>query len=154
MQQTANHITDLLNWWEHRHDDNVMLLFYDDLKEDHAGCVRRIAKYMGVDCDEDAVARVVHTTSHAEMFKHSSKFDDCAYSKSAELFGEKHQTENGKYVGRVRKDGGKSGEGKEQLPVDIQLRIDQLWQEIVTTKLGFKDLDEMREAWKKERCAV
>ena len=49
-------------------------------------------------------------------------------------------------VGRARKSGGKSGEGKEQLAVDIQQRIDQLWQEIVTTKLyGLM----MHEAWKK-----
>ena len=57
------------------------------------------------------------------------------------------------FVGRVRKSGGKSGEGKEQLPADIQLHIDQLWQEIVTTKLGFKNLKEMRDAWKKERSS-
>ena len=145
-----NHINDLLNWWEHRHDDDVMLLFYDDLKEDHAGCVRRIAKHMGVDCDEDTIARVVHTTSHAEMSKHASKFTEIKLiSEFAEELGEEVSSQ---FIGKVRKDGGKSGEGKEQLPADIQQRIDQLWQDIVTTKLGFKDLTEMRAAWKTELC--
>ena len=55
------------------------------------------------------------------------------------------------FVGRVRKDGGKSGEGKQKLPIEIQQRIDQMWQEIVTSKLGFQNLQEMREAWKKEQ---
>ena len=54
----------------------MLLLFYDDLKEDHIECVRRIAKFMGVDCDEETIARVVHTTTHAEMVKHHSKFDN------------------------------------------------------------------------------
>ena len=151
IQQVEKHINDLLMWWEHRNDDGMLLLFFDSLKEDHAGCVRRIAKHIGVDCDEDTIARVVHTTSHAEMAKHSSKF---SVRKLTVLMSEKIGEEpvaDSEFVGRVRKSGGKSGQGKEQLPLDIQQRIDQLWQEIVTSKLGFKNLNEMIEAWKKEQ---
>ena len=54
------------------------------------------------------------------------------------------------FVGRVRMDGGKSGEGKQKLPVEVQQRIDQMWQENVTAKLGFQNLQEMCEAWKTE----
>ena len=151
VQQIEKHIQDLVMWWEHRHDDDVLLLFFDDLKEDHAGCVRRIAQLMGVVLDEDAVARVVHTTSHAEMSQNASKFDTRKLvMKMTEIIGEEPPPE-GKFVGRVRKDGGKSGEGKQKLPVEVQQRIDQMWQEIVTSKLGFQDLKEMREAWKKEQ---
>ena len=57
------------------------------------------------------------------------------------------------FVSRVRKDGGKSGEGKEKLPLEIQQHIDQMWQEIVTTKLGFQGLDDMHAAWKKEQSS-
>ena len=64
----------------------------------------------------------------------------------ADKIGEKMPSER-ELIGRVRKDGGKSGEGKQKLPVEVQQRIDQTWQEIVTAKLGFKDLKEMREAW-------
>ena len=146
-------LNDLVTWWEHRHDSDVMILFYNDLKEDHAGCVRRIAKHMDIVCDEDTIARVVHTTSHAEMSKHSSKFGatHSLISKLSKAFGEVLPSQSDEIVSRVRKSGGKSGQGKEQLPPDIQQRIDQLWQEIVTFKLGFKNLNEMREAWKKER---
>ena len=154
VQQLEKHLNDLVSWWEHRNDDDFLLLFFDDLKEDHEGCVRRIAKYMGVDCDEDTIALVVHTTSHAEMAKHSSKFNIRKIAaKMTEKIGEEPVPES-EFVGRVRKSGGKSGEGKEQLPADVQQRIDQLWQGIVTTKLGFKNLTEMREAWKKEQLTV
>ena len=146
-------LNDLVTWWEHRHDSDVMILFYDDLKEDHAGCVRRIAKHMDIVCDEDTIARVVHTTSHAEMSKHSSKFGatHSLIPKLSKAFGEVLPSQSDEIVSRVRKSGGKSGQGKEQLPLNIQQCIDQLWQEIVTFKLGFKNLNEMREAWKKER---
>ena len=151
VQQVEKHIQDLVMWWEHRHDDDVLLLFFDDLKEDHPGCVSRITKFMGVDLDEEAIARVVHTTSHAEMSRHASKFNTRkVVQMMTEKIGEELPPE-GEFVGRVRKDGGKSGEGKQKLPVEVQQRIDQMWQEIVTAKLGFKDLKEMREAWKKEQ---
>lgn len=36
--------------------------------------VHQIAKFMRVDCSEEVLARVVHTTTHGEMAKQSSKF--------------------------------------------------------------------------------
>jgi hypothetical protein len=151
LQQIEKQLNDLMMWWEHRNDKDLLLMFFDDLKEDHAGTVRKIAKYLGVDLDDDAVARVVHTTSHAEMSRQASKFDTRKIAmKMKEKIGEEPVPES-EFVGRVRKDGGKSGEGKEKLPVEVQQRIDQMWQQIVTSKLGFKNLQEMREAWKKER---
>ena len=151
LEKVELHLKDLLVWWEHRHDSDSLLLFFDNLKEDHEGCVRRIAKFMGVKCDEDVIARVVHTTTHTEMARHHSKFGVHRFATAvAEKLGESPPPE-GESVSRVCRDGGKSGEGKQKLPVEAQQQIDQMWQEIVTAKLGFKDLNEMREAWKKEQ---
>ena len=104
-------LKDLLMWWEHRHDDDVLLLFFDDLKEDHAGCVRRIAKHINVEHDEETILRVVHSTIHAEMSKHHSKFQTRKHAISiAKRIGETvPETEN---CSRVRKSGGKSRDGK------------------------------------------
>ena len=146
MHWTANNLRNLLAWWEHRHDADVLFLFYDDLKEDHTGCVRRIAKFIGVDCDEETIARVVHTTTHAEMVKHHSKFDNHNFAPlGAKMHGDDPPSE---FTGRVRKDGGKSGDGQ-KLPLEVQQSIDQEWHDIITTKLGFRDLKEIRADWKK-----
>ena len=154
IQQIEKQLNDLLMRWEHRNDKDILLIFFDDLKEDHTGTVRRIAKYLGVELDDDAIARVVHTTSHAEMSRHASKFNLSKVAKKmSEMIGEELETDSEDFVGRVRKDGGKSGEGKQKLPVEVQQCIDQMWQEIVTSKLGFKNLQEMHEAWKKERTS-
>ena len=140
LQHIEIQLNDLLMWWEHRNDKDLLLIFFDDLKEDHAGTVRRIAKYMGVDLDEDAVARVVHTTSHTEMSRQASKFDTRKVALMlTKKFGDEPPPEE-EFVGRVRKEGGKSGEGKQKLPVEVQQCIDQMWQEIVTSKLGFESL--------------
>ena len=147
LETIESHLNDLLMWWEHRNDENMLLLFFDDLKEDHAGAVCRIAKFMKVELDDVAVARVVHTTSHAEMSRIASKFD---IRKIALTLSEKIGEEPDEIVSRVRKNGGKSGEGKQKLPIEVQERIDQMWKEIVTSKLGFQNLKEMRQAWMKE----
>ena len=141
-------LNDLLVWWEHRNDDDVLFLFFDDLKEDHAGCVSRIAKFIGVDCDEALLARVVHTTTHAEMVRHHSKFDShTELITQAKRLGEELPTE---FSGRIRKDGGKSDDGQ-NLPSEVRQYIKEKWREIVTAKLGFHNLKEMREAWHKEQ---
>ena len=148
VQRTAQSMRDLLVWWEHRHDKDVLLLFYDDLKEAHTECVRRIAKFIGVYCDEETIARVVHTTTHTEMVRHQSKFDfHNIIVALAKQLGDDPPSEA---VGRVRKDGGQSGNGQKLLPMEVQQGIDQEWHDIITTKLGFADIKEMRAAWNKE----
>ena len=150
LKRVERHLNELLLWWEHRHKNSTLLLFFDDLIEDHAGCVHQIAKYMGVELDKDAIARVVHTTTHVEMVRHHSKFSSRRHTiMVAKKIGEEPPSQS-EFVGRVRKDGGKSGEGKQKLPVEVQQCIDQMWQEIVTSKLGFQNLQEMQEAWKRE----
>ena len=125
-------LKDLLIWWEHRHDNDLLLLFFDDLKEDHEGCVHQIAKHIGINLDEAAIARVVHTTTHTEMVRHHSKFDSRRYAALiAKRIGE---NETKITAGRVCRGGGKSGEG-ETLPSEIKQLVDQVWQEIVTSKL-------------------
>ena len=110
-------------------------------------CVRRIAKLIGVECDEETVARVVHNTTHAEMARHSSKFDfHNLVPFWAKMYGDESSSE---FNGRVRKDGGRSGDGQ-KLSREVQERIDQDWYGIITATLGFRDLKEMRATWKKE----
>ena len=141
-------LDDLLVWWDHRHDNNVLLLFFDDIKEDHAGCVRKIAKFIGIECSEELLERVVHTTTHREMARHSHKFSSpFVLAKHLKDFGERPPAE---IVGKVRRDGGRSGDGK-KLPVEVQRYLEEKWTEVVTAKLGFKTLKEMRDAWRKEQ---
>ena len=142
-------IKNLVYWWEHRNDPNIMLIFFEDLKEDHAGCVRRIAEFINVDCSEEVLARVVHTTSHAVMAQQSSKFNSSNHiAVIAKALGESVSSDE-EFVGRVRKDGGGSGDGQ-SLPVDIQQQIDMLWQEIVTRSIGFKTYSELHCVWQSE----
>ena len=71
----------------------------------------------GIDLDDDAVARVVHMTSHAEMSRQAYKFDIRKVALMlTKKFGDEPPPEE-EFVGRVCKDGGKSGDrGKAEAP--------------------------------------
>mmetsp|Transcript_34357 Transcript_34357/g.51231 ORF Transcript_34357/g.51231 Transcript_34357/m.51231 type:complete len:86 (-) Transcript_34357:15-272(-) len=53
-------------------------------------------------------------------------------------------------TGKVRKDGGRSGTGRETLPPAVREWIDWRWRCVVERRLGFKSLDDMRSAWASE----
>ena len=53
-------------------------------------------------------------------------------------------------TGKVRKDGGKSGEGVQRLSPEHRAGFAAAWKAVVTRRLGFKDLAEMRAAWRAE----
>ena len=143
---TANSLKDLLQWWEHRHDEGVLFVFFEDIREDHAGWTRIFAEFMGLS-DEETLARVVRNTTHAEMAKHQSRFvDHSIIAECAKMFGDDPPSVP---VGRVRKEGGKSGDGH-KLPLEMQEAIDRAWQNIITPKLGFRNYDEMRAVWSNE----
>lgn len=71
---------------------------------------------------------------------HSSRFHtrDLAL-RVAEKTGEAPRGED-ELISRVHVNGGKSGEGQLLLPSDVKQRIDELWQKIITAKLGFQTL--------------
>ncbi len=57
----------LASWWAARHLPNVLLVHFNDLKDDLAGEIRRIADFLGIDVDEAAWPRIVEHCSFAWM---------------------------------------------------------------------------------------
>ncbi len=57
----------LRSWWEKRHNKDVLLLCYEDMRADLAGTVRRIARFMGIHLD-DALPRHHNATVFARFY--------------------------------------------------------------------------------------
>jgi hypothetical protein len=91
--ENASYWDHLTSWWPHRDDPNVLLVFFEDLKTDLEGCVRRIAAFMdqgGVAAgafgnsaassapatDEESIAEVVRLASFEYMSEHAHQFDE------------------------------------------------------------------------------
>ena len=45
----------VIPWWTNREQDNIMIIKYEDLKTDHKGSVRKMAKYLGKQLTDEQV---------------------------------------------------------------------------------------------------
>jgi hypothetical protein len=65
----------LAAWWPLRHEKNVRLLHFADLKRDFAGSVRKVADFLGIAPSAPEWTRINEYTSFDWMKRHEDKFD-------------------------------------------------------------------------------
>merc|ERR1712048_586825 len=128
----------LVDFWKHRHDENVLVFFYDDLLANHAENVERLIEFInpmdGQLSRDDKITLtedVVEQSSHATMSspKHINRFTDHALAKHLAKIGG-FEFDPSSLVGKVRKSGGTSGEGQKLLP-EIRAAIQRSWASVV-----------------------
>ena len=59
----------LLSWWQQRNHEHVLFLHFEDLLEDLAFCVEKIAEFteMPLPLDVEKRAKLLHQCTHAHM---------------------------------------------------------------------------------------
>ncbi len=62
-------------WWPLRHAKNVLLLHFSDMKADHEGSVRKIARFLGFTADGEAMAEDSRVHVVRWMKAHEDKFE-------------------------------------------------------------------------------
>jgi len=62
-------------WWPLRHEPNVLLLHFSDMKRDHEGSVRRIAEFLGYEPTAEQWQAILEFTSFPWMKHHEDKFE-------------------------------------------------------------------------------
>jgi hypothetical protein len=65
----------LAAWWRLRNEPNVMFLHYADMKKDHEGSVRKIAKFLGEQPTDAQWTNILEYTSFPWMKHNESKFE-------------------------------------------------------------------------------
>jgi aryl sulfotransferase len=65
----------LAAWWPLRHEPNVMLVHYGDLKRDPDASIRQIAEFLDIDVPEPSWPAILEYTSFAWMKAHEEKFE-------------------------------------------------------------------------------
>lgn len=59
----------VLSWWKHKDDPDVLILKYEDMKEDLLGAIRKIATFIGKELPLETLERIVSQTSFNAMQK-------------------------------------------------------------------------------------
>jgi hypothetical protein len=129
------------SWWPHRHDPSVLFLCYEDMKQDLPLTVRRIAEFIGCALDDELLDIVVRQSSIEFMRAHQRHFDDHLIR---ELRDEVCGIPPGGESTKVRT--GNVGDHARELPQEIIVELDRLWQEEITATLGFPSYSALRTA--------
>ena len=127
------------SWWEHREDDCVLLLTFEDMKEDLPSIVRRVARFIRIELDNELLELVVRQASLDFMLAHKDRFDDRLMRERSEIACE---LPPGSDSAKVRK-----GEvGTDELPEEIRREMDEIWAQEIEAALGLRSYAAARRA--------
>ena len=133
-----------MSWWRRRHEDNVLIVFYEDMKENLEREVRRVAEFIGV-TDPDAIRVAVERSTYQFMYDHRTQFDDnLLKSKRNNAMGLSADT--GSSNGKVASAGG----NRSLLDATSRSLLDQAWKEICQPLTDAENYDEWLAMWRKE----
>ena len=142
-----SYCADLIEWWEHRHDPDVLFLLFDEVVQHKPAAIQRVAAFMGCEADVALVALVAKMTSHAAMRADRGRFNDDALL--APSLWRRRGDVPVPLAGKVRADGGISGQGAEQVPAWAVKEVQRVWTATVAKATGlttFAALSELRSA--------
>ena len=74
----------LLSWWPHRNDENVLYLVYEHMKTDLESTIERIARFIGVELDDELREITRLHASLPFMQEHKDRFDDAMLRRVSE----------------------------------------------------------------------
>lgn len=134
-----------MGWYEVKDDTNVLWVFFEDMKRDLAGEVKRVADFMqisGPDRDR-LIGEAVDKADFKWMSlpENKSHFDDHFVFDCTKAAMGLHDAQIG--VTKVRSTGGKVGARKE-IPAEIRERLKQKWADVIQKRIHFADYDAFR----------
>ena len=133
----------LISWWKQRHNENVLLLCYEDMKTDLPDAVRKIAKFIDISLDDELLEIVVRQSSREFMLAHKDKFDEKYFRQ---LIEKRTDIPPGGDSSKLTL--GASDKACYQLPQSLKQEFDDIWQEQIQPESGLKNYEEFRQAVK------
>eukprot|EP00210_Caulerpa_lentillifera_P006588 g6293.t1 len=136
--------------FNHRHDEGVLWLHYEDLKENLKGCIKLISNFMGIGVgNEELLNLIEHQSSFDFMKAHKTKFSSTYFKKMTKnALGFKQDEEILGTTVRVRK--GEVGQGKEEISAKQLEAMNEKWKVHLAPICGCASYEEMRDKINKE----
>ena len=121
----------LLASWSRRHDPDVLLLCYENMKADLPSTVERVAQFIDIELDQELLKLVVRQSSIEFMKLHENKFDD-----SEALESIRHRMKLPPTPSLSKVVDGQVGASSTTVPDVIKQQIRQAWTTEVTPHTG------------------
>jgi len=135
--EAGNYWRHLLTWLPHFEDPNVLVLFFEDLKQELDTCVRRISQFSegpGQTFPPEFVRKAAAQGTYAFMSRNATKFDDHVLKQAIER---RHGYIISGQTDKVRKGGGQVGQGSRRdsgISESTRRQMDQRWKEIIHSR--------------------
>lgn len=127
-----------ISWLNQRDNPDVLLLTFDDMKQDRAGVVRLVAAFLAVPADEKRLAFATERSSFAHMSANPGPFSDpWLRDWSIEHLDLPADSD----ASKVRE--GRVGTNRQQLAPETAARIDERWAETVGATTGVMSYEEL-----------
>jgi len=133
----------LADAWLHRNDDNVLLLFYENMLKDHKSAVEQIARFMDINLPSDEIECIMKQTTKEGMLKHHEVFACRTQARNAHK-ARGFAFDETKLVGKVRRDTGAAKMRAEGSNIDAA--VGRAWKHVAAAKTGFVDYESMRQS--------
>ena len=131
----------VLSWWQARGRDDVLLLCYEDMHEDLAAAVARIAVFIGIDADAALLERVTRQSGLEFMKRHERQFDDHLVRDARDAAC---GLPPGGHATKVAR--GESGAARAELSPRVYAALDEAWGSRIAPLTGLRDYAAMRAA--------
>lgn len=127
------------SWWAQSGQASVLMLCYEDIKQDLAGTVRRVAAFIGCPLDDELRDVVVRQSSFEFMHAHEHQFDDhLIRSVCDEACG----LPPGGSSSKVR--AGTVGAHRQALSPELRSELDAIWRVEMGETPGLESYDALR----------
>lgn len=130
----------LSSWWEQRHNEDVLLLCYEDMSADLPGTVQRIARFMGISLDDELLDTVLRQSSREFMLAHKHQFDEGPFRQRAKRLAVLPLD-----VDAHKVTSGAPSTSRYQLPAALRKELDEIWQEQIQPRFGLESYEELRQ---------
>ncbi len=129
----------LASWWAVRERPDVLLLCYEDMKEDLSVTVHTIARFMGIELDAELEKILLKQASMEFMRAHSRQFDDHLIRQTRDSAC---GLPPGGGVGKVRS--GRVGDHAVELGPQVCDEMDMIWESDISACFGFASYAALR----------
>ena len=131
----------LSSWWEQRHNENILLLCYEDIVADLPNAIRRIAHFMDITLDDELLHIVTRQSSREFMLAHSHQFDA---HHIAEVGGKRASLPPSLDTKKVTS--GTPNNTRYQLSAAHKQMLDEIWQEQIASRFGLEAYENLRQS--------
>ena len=131
----------LLSWWSQRDNEQVLLLSFEEMKRDLPKTIRTVAKFCGIELDDELFETALKQSSFDFMKQHQNRFDDRLMRERSEEICELPPNSDSS---KVRM--GQTGVYKAELTAVLAQQLDDIWQATIEPALGFSTYEAFQQA--------